>query len=274
MATVAGSSAVRYAMVSGAGRTVTRRSFEAFRHRSATAAASNSAVTRAAFRSNIRSPTAPRSGASFSSASSRSSGTRHAVSRQTTVACHSEIRPASNARLVCGSSVCRAAANPTCRPPRCCASRRARATCPATDRRTTSGLVPRACPSAVCVAANPTVTVACPPAAHPFNASNAESRLMRWTSSAQSRASCCTCSIHPTTTSAGSSPLTVSTASTICLFYYMLVAATRCFSNVCPNNSLIQVSSGMVRPDSHTFWHTSIGDAAAWSAPVSRPGQR
>ena len=50
----------------------------------------------------------------------------------------------------------------------------------------TSGFVPRARPSAVCVAANPTVTAACPPAQTPFIDSRAAIRSIRAASSTHS----------------------------------------------------------------------------------------
>ena len=101
--------------MSGAGRTEIRRSHCARRARSTTACGSNRYATRFAAPTSARSPNPSRvPGSAHSSASTlrRSATDRHAVSRTSNVARHSESRPALSAARVCGISAVNARANP------------------------------------------------------------------------------------------------------------------------------------------------------------------
>ena len=173
-----GSSTLRYAIESGAGRVVTRRSETALRYRATTAAASSSTARAFAFATRPRSPTPSRmfgSEHNRRSTTARSAADRHAVSRTSSVARHSFNRPDRNNSNVCGISCTTARANPRCRPPRLGDSLRANAICDPIPRSHSARGNRRALRSSRMQAATSSVTTAC--TAHPtdFNDSTASS---------------------------------------------------------------------------------------------------
>ena len=130
-----GSSAVRYVMVSGAGRMVTHRSETAFAARLARAAGSSWLACSLMRPTSRRFPTPSSTvGSAQSSASMawRSARSRHAVSLTSSVARSWDSRPARSAFRVCGISVCQTFATPSSDRARCGETRSASPTCWAT----------------------------------------------------------------------------------------------------------------------------------------------
>ena len=136
---LSGPSTHRYAIPSGAGRTVTRRDRTAASIRRTTLPASSSAATRAAAAPAALTPSPPSNGPTRASTTPRSCTLNVAVAWTTATATRSLHTPADNAAIVRGISCTNARANPTNRSPKLGDSRRANATTDPTDRATSRG---------------------------------------------------------------------------------------------------------------------------------------